>query len=66
MRWQLDGERRRPDHSLPVSTIGPVVEDRRWPSKQGLDVWPEKRDDRYIWEFVARSERNERKKRKDR
>jgi hypothetical protein len=65
MRWKLDGERRRPDHSLPVATIGPELKDKSWPSKQGLNVWPEKRDDRYIWEFVARDEPNKRRKRKE-
>ena len=52
-RWQLDGDRRRPDHSLPVASVGPEL-DNAWRAKHGLDVWPDKRDDRYVWEFVAR------------
>jgi len=53
LRTKLDGDRRRPDHSLPVATIGPEL-NRAWQSKQGLDLWPDQRDDRYVWEFVAR------------
>ena len=53
MRWKLQ-EEERPDHSLPVSSIGPDRSDNPWPSKQGLSVWPDQRDDRNIWEFVAR------------
>jgi len=65
MRWKL-GDSERPDHSLPVSTIGPDSTHNSWSLEQGLSVWPEKRDDRNIWEFVARREDTKvRKERKD-
>ena len=63
MRWKL-GDPERPDHSLPVSTIGPDSTNNAWPAEQGLSFWPEKRDDRNIWEFVARKPQKGTKKRK--